>query len=65
MGSDIGKVLGFGGGSKVISAPIDDTEEKKKRARAARTALYETEGGAQGAELNPGMVSKRDTIYGN
>lgn len=62
--------LGFGGAPKAQApAPIQvaDTgiEDDKKSAKAKRRALYKTEGGAAGQELNPDQVKKRDTLFGN
>ena len=47
------------------SAATTATEEEKKKAKTARSALLQTEGGIVGQELQPGMVSKRDTLFGN
>lgn len=64
----MGKALGglFGGGApKVSAAPIVETEAEKKKAKTARSALLETEGGILGSELQSGQVSSRQTLLGN
>lgn len=69
MGKAVSKVVGglLGGGSspKVSSAATTQTEEAKRTANSARSALYETEGGAAGEELNPDDVEKRRNLLGN
>lgn len=42
-----------------------NVEEDKKKAKASRAALLETQGGIQGQELNQGEVKKRDNLFGN
>lgn len=56
------------GGKKptTSTAPVTDTEAEKKKAKTARSALLQTEGGIVGTELQPGQVStKRDTLFNN
>lgn len=72
-----GKLLGgligsfFGAAPKaqapapVSQAPVKDVEDQKTQANKARAALYATEGGAAGEELNPDQVKRRSTIFGN
>lgn len=63
--------IGFGSAPKapaptpIAVAPIDETKDEAKKAKAARAALYATEGGASGSELDPTQVSKRPTLLGN
>jgi len=54
----------FGGGSKVESTAATVTEEERK-ANKARNALYATESGVSGQELQAQDVSKRNTLLGN
>ena len=75
----MGKIISgiFGGAPKVPAitpvatpapvetAPIVDTEAEKKKAKALRVSLYNTEGGAAGQELGAGSVSQRGTLLGN
>lgn len=66
MGKVVGAILGGGGGkTQVIRQPVDDTEAAKRKAVASRSALFETAGGAEGAELSPDDVEKRRTLLGN
>ena len=48
-----------------VAAPVEETKEESRKATQSRAALYETEGGAQGAELDPDQVQKRRTLLGN
>lgn len=48
----------------VSAAPALETEEEKKKAKKAKLALLETEGGIAGQELQPGQVAK-DSLFGN
>lgn len=57
-------ILG-GDESKVSSASAADTEEASRKAKQGRAALYETEGGVAGSELNPDQVKRRNTLLGN
>jgi len=64
----MGKIVSglFGGNTpKVSTAPVTSTEEEKKKAKTARSALLQTEGGILGSELQAGQVSSRSTLLGN
>lgn len=66
----MGKIISsiFGGGAKaptVSQAPVVETEDEKKKAKQARAAIFATEGGIKGQELQPGQVSQRPTLFGN
>jgi len=50
--------------SKVDYEPVQIRDDKKKLKRA-RSALFMTQGGAMGQELQSGDVTPRDTIFGN
>jgi hypothetical protein len=63
MGGFLGGLLG--GSPKVSTAAVTQTEEEKKKAKSGRSALYETEGGVTGQELNPDEVRRRSTLLGN
>lgn len=59
-------LLGGGKAPKVDTAPIAQTEDEKKKAKTARSALLQTEGGVLGSELQPGQVGGgRQTLLGN
>lgn len=60
----VASLLG-GSAPKVSTAPIAETEEEKKKAKTARSALLQTEGGILGSELQSGQVSSRATLLGN
>ena len=49
----------------IDTAPVVETGEEGKKAKALRAALYGTAGGAQGQELMSGGVEKRQTLLGN
>ena len=56
--------MGFLGGSPSVSTPAKgNLEDEKRKAAKARTALYSTEGGAEGEEVEE--VKKRQTLLGN
>lgn len=75
----MGKILSsFMGGSPTVpvvkpvrppkpvdTAPVVETEDAGKKAKALRTALYATTGGAGGEEILSGGVSRRQTLLGN
>lgn len=61
----LGGILGGAKPPKVDKQPVADTEDARKATQSARSALYMTEGGSQGSELDPNEVKKRDTLYGN
>jgi hypothetical protein len=63
----VAKVLGVGGTKAPVTstAPVEQVDEEKKKAKKLRSALLETPGGIVGAELQPGQVSQRDTLFGN
>lgn len=66
MGKVVGKL--FGGSAKpaaVSKKSTDATEAEKRKAKTGRSALYETQGGVQGTELNPDEVKRRQTLLGN
>lgn len=65
MGKVLGGLLGGGAAGKVSAAPVVDTKEAQRTAKESRSALYATEGGAVGSELDPSKVSKRSTLLGN
>lgn len=65
MGSILGKLLGGVKAPTVSPAPAVETEEAKKKAKTARSALLQTEGGVLGSELLSGQVSGRNTLLGN
>lgn len=59
-------ILGGGKAPKTSPAPVVETVEEKKKAKTARSALLNTEGGLAGQELLATQVaSKRDTLFGN
>lgn len=43
----------------------DDLGDEKKKAKKARSALLETEGGIAGEEVLEGGTKQRDTLFGN
>lgn len=49
----------------VEAAPVEDITDESAKAKKLRTALYATEGGAQGQEILSGGVSRRNTLLGN
>lgn len=66
MGRVISGLLGGAKAPTVSPAPIVQTEEEKRKAKGNRAALYETQGGVTGEELNTDQVAKRrQTLLGN
>lgn len=63
----MGKILGslFGSAPKASRQPQVELEGEKRKAKKSRTALFATEGGASGEELNPEQVRSRSTLLGN
>ena len=57
--------MGFFKAPKVDTTAVEDLGEDKKKTKKQRSALYETEGGILGSELQSGEVKKRDTLLGN
>ncbi|MFA5116372.1 MAG: hypothetical protein WC486_03730 [Candidatus Omnitrophota bacterium] len=59
----------FGGGDEDVESNVSGAEtaveEDKKKAKAIRTALYQTSGGSSGAGLLSSQTQKRDTLLGN
>ncbi len=58
-------VLQFGGGDVDTSSAETAVDEDEAKAKAIRSVLYKTEGGAAGAELTADQTKKRDTLLGN
>lgn len=56
-------------GSKSPKMPsqqsADDLKEEKRKSKKTRAALFETQGGSLGEDLNQDQVSRNDTIFGN
>jgi hypothetical protein len=66
LGGILGGLLGLGAKEpKVSAAPVEALDEDKKKAKAVRTALLETEGQIRGQELSTDQVGKRNTLLGN
>jgi hypothetical protein len=64
-------ILGFGSAPKARANPVSTATQKEEiadqsnTAKATRAALYGTEGGAVGEELDPNQVKRRPTLLGN
>ena len=67
LGGLIGGLLGSGEKPKPSPSPVpaQSIEEEKRKAKTSRAALFETEGGAAGEELNDEEIKKRQTLLGN
>lgn len=66
LGGILGGLLGVGvEAPKVSNAPTQALDDDKKKAKAVRTALLETEGKIRGQELSTDQVGKRNTLLGN
>lgn len=50
---------------KASAAPTQALEADAKKPAALRSALYATQGGASGEELQTGQVKSRGTLFGN
>lgn len=55
----------FGGAPKVSSDAKDDASSQRLKAKESRAALFRTEGGASGEELDPDAVKSRNSLLGN
>lgn len=55
----------LGGSPKVKTTAKKDLGAEQRKARKQRVALFETEGGIQGEELQEGQVARRENIFGN
>ena len=64
MAAFIAKALGIGT-PKASVAPVSDVKEASRKAKKTRTALFETEGGVAGEELQAGGVTQRNSLLGN
>lgn len=64
MASFIGKLFGADS-PKVSAAPAEDVKKEQRKATTGRAALYQTQGGVVGEELNPEQVKDRKTLFGN
>lgn len=60
----VGKLLG-GSAPKVSNAAPEIVEEDEGKTKKRKSAIYNTEGGAAGQELQPGQVKGRSTLLGN
>lgn len=65
VASLVSSVLGTKKSPTVSTAAVTDTQAEQKKAKTARSALLQTEGGISGAELSAGQVSTRDTLFNN
>lgn len=67
FGVGVNQLLGLGSSPKVdTSAATSETQNAQDQATLARAQLFETEGGANGAQLSPGQVGpSRATLFGN
>lgn len=66
----IGELFGMDGSAAEDNAAStaqaeENVSSDESKAKALRTALYATAGGAAGQELSLGQVGRRDTLYGN
>ena len=72
MASFIAKAFGIGTkallGSdtpKASRSGANSVQQAARKAKKSRTALFETEGGVSGQELQPDQVTQRNTLLGN
>jgi len=67
LGGLIGTLLGGGDEpkAKASTSAADSIEADSRKATKSRAALFETEGGAAGEELDSTGVKKRSTLLGN
>lgn len=65
MGKVLSTLLGGNKSPTVSTQAIDDTEEKKKKAKKSKAQVIATQGGVSGEELTPGAVGGTDTLFGN
>lgn len=65
LGALTGQTPKISSPAPVSTAPIEEVADEGKKAKTARAALYATEGGVLGSELDPTQVRKRPTLLGN
>lgn len=65
MGKVVKSILGGGSKPKASTASAESTQAAARKAKQSRSALFETEGGVSGEELDPNSVEKRRTLLGN
>lgn len=65
MGKVVKAILGGGEKPRASRQPVENAEEAQRKANKSRAALFETEGGVAGQELDPEGVQKRKTLLGN
>lgn len=65
MGKVVKSILGGGDKPKTSTVSAEQTQAEARKAKKSRSALFETEGGVAGQELNPENVEKRKTLLGN
>ena len=61
----IAKLFGGGDKPKASREPIEETEAARRKNKRSRVALFKTEGGSAGQELDPSQVTGRNTLLGN
>lgn len=61
----IGNIIGIGGTPKVSKDADKTLTTAQTAANQGRAALYETEGGNAGQELDPNEVKQRQNLLGN
>ncbi|MCK5605245.1 hypothetical protein KAR91_25360 [Candidatus Pacearchaeota archaeon] len=65
MTSFIKALFGVEKAPKVSSQAETAVEKASRKAKKSRTALFETEGGVAGEELEAGGVARRNSLLGN
>lgn len=65
MGKLVKSIFGGVDTPKASPVPVQDAEAAQRKAKKSRTALFETEGGVAGEELDPEGVKGRSTLLGN
>lgn len=65
MGKIIKSIFGGTEKPKVNTSSQESAEGSQRKANKSRSAIFATEGGVSGEELDPNSVKQRNTLLGN
>ena len=65
MGKVVKSILGGGEKPKASTGPSQEVREAQRKSKKSRAALFETEGGVAGQEIEADSIKQRRTLLGN
>lgn len=65
FGGLISALIGGGEKPRASTRAVQETEAAARKSKTSRSALFSTEGGVAGEELDATGVAKRNTLLGN